>query len=148
MRDLPDTEQGFHPSQHDILCSVPRMSAINPLNAELNPICHLLALLGGATIVVVSRLRVKKTCLRAGREDDRGATRRRGRDFLFATVFRPGVRNTQTLTRGPYPVCKLVTHVHLVLKDKTSTLPLLVRTPFWHGAWLCTSRHAPFLQLL
>jgi hypothetical protein len=34
--------------------------AINPLNAELNPICHLLALLGGATIVVVSRLRVKE----------------------------------------------------------------------------------------
>ena len=33
----------------------------NPLNAELNPICHLLALLGGATIVVVSRLRVKCT---------------------------------------------------------------------------------------
>jgi hypothetical protein len=32
---------------------------INPLNAELNPICHLLALLGGATLVVVSRLRVK-----------------------------------------------------------------------------------------
>ena len=32
---------------------------LNPLNAELNPICHLLALLGGATIVVVSRLRVK-----------------------------------------------------------------------------------------
>jgi hypothetical protein len=32
---------------------------INPLNAELNPICHLLALLGGATIVVISRLRVK-----------------------------------------------------------------------------------------
>ena len=31
----------------------------NPLNAELNPICHLLALLGGATIVVFSRLRVK-----------------------------------------------------------------------------------------
>ena len=41
---------------------VPRVSLIkdfNPLNAELNPICHLLALLGGATIVVVSRLRVK-----------------------------------------------------------------------------------------
>ena len=30
----------------------------NPLNAGLNPIYHLLALLGGATIVVVSRLRV------------------------------------------------------------------------------------------
>ena len=36
---------------------------INPLNAELNPICHLLALLGGATIVVVSRLRVKERCV-------------------------------------------------------------------------------------
>ena len=34
---------------------------INPLNAKLNPICHLLALLGRATIVVVSRLRVKRT---------------------------------------------------------------------------------------
>jgi hypothetical protein len=34
----------------------------NPLNAELNPICHFLALLGGATIVVVSRLRVKGKC--------------------------------------------------------------------------------------
>ena len=31
----------------------------NPLKAELNPICHLLALLGGAIIVVISRLRVK-----------------------------------------------------------------------------------------
>ena len=32
---------------------------VNPLNAELIPICHLLALPGSATIVVVSRLRVK-----------------------------------------------------------------------------------------
>src|SRR5215471_9165433 len=32
---------------------------IHLLNGELNPICHLLALLGGATIVVISRLRVK-----------------------------------------------------------------------------------------
>jgi hypothetical protein len=31
----------------------------NHLKAELNPICYLLALLGGATIVVISRLRVK-----------------------------------------------------------------------------------------
>ena len=41
---------------HSYLC-------FNPLNAELNPICHLLALLGGATIVVVSRLRVKPCIL-------------------------------------------------------------------------------------
>ena len=37
---------------------IKKYNTFNPLNAELNPICHLLALLGGATIVVVSRLRV------------------------------------------------------------------------------------------
>jgi hypothetical protein len=35
------------------------LSDTDCLNAELNPICHLLALLGGATIVDVSGLRVK-----------------------------------------------------------------------------------------
>jgi hypothetical protein len=33
--------------------------AFNPLNAELNPICHLLALLGAHNILHVSRIRVK-----------------------------------------------------------------------------------------
>jgi len=32
---------------------------INPLKAELNPICHLLALLGAHLIFHVSRIRVK-----------------------------------------------------------------------------------------
>ena len=32
---------------------------INPLNPELNPICHLLALLGTHHILHVSRIRVK-----------------------------------------------------------------------------------------
>jgi hypothetical protein len=32
---------------------------INPLNADLNPICHLLALLGAHPIFHVSRIRVK-----------------------------------------------------------------------------------------
>ena len=36
---------------------------INPLNAELNPICHLLALLGAHHILHVSRIRVKKHSL-------------------------------------------------------------------------------------
>jgi len=31
----------------------------NPLNAEINPICHLLALLGAHHILHVSRIRVK-----------------------------------------------------------------------------------------
>ena len=33
---------------------------INPLNADLNPICHLLALLGAHHILHVSRIRVKR----------------------------------------------------------------------------------------
>jgi hypothetical protein len=33
---------------------------INPLNAELNPICHLLALVGARPIFHVSRIRVKR----------------------------------------------------------------------------------------
>jgi hypothetical protein len=32
---------------------------LNPLNAELNPICHLLALVGAHPILYVSRIRVK-----------------------------------------------------------------------------------------
>jgi len=34
---------------------------INPLNAELIPICHLLALLGAHHILHISRMRVKNT---------------------------------------------------------------------------------------
>jgi len=36
-----------------------RCIVFNPLNAELNPICHLLALLGAHPILHVSRIRVK-----------------------------------------------------------------------------------------
>ena len=36
-----------------------RVRTINPLNAELNHICHLLALLGTHHILYVSRIRVK-----------------------------------------------------------------------------------------
>jgi len=35
------------------------MYDINPLNAELNPICHLLAFLGAHHILHVSRVRIK-----------------------------------------------------------------------------------------
>jgi len=39
------------------------MKRLNPLNAKLNPICHLLALLGAHHILHVSRIRVKaKLC--------------------------------------------------------------------------------------
>jgi hypothetical protein len=46
------------PAPHRRLRGSALKDVFNPLNAELNPICHLLALLGSATIVVVSRLRV------------------------------------------------------------------------------------------
>jgi hypothetical protein len=36
-----------------------RAFEINPLNAKLNPICHLLALLGAHPILHVSRIRIK-----------------------------------------------------------------------------------------
>ena len=36
-----------------------RLNILNPLNAELNPICHLLSLLGAHHILHVSRIRVK-----------------------------------------------------------------------------------------
>ena len=36
-------------------------AVFNPLNAELNPICHLLAFLGAHHILHISRIRVK-TC--------------------------------------------------------------------------------------
>ena len=39
-------------------------SAFNPLNAELNPICYLLALLGAHHFLHVSRIRVKSLTLR------------------------------------------------------------------------------------
>ena len=41
-----------------------RLSEINPLNAELNPICYLLALLGAHHFLHVSRIRVKSLTLR------------------------------------------------------------------------------------
>jgi hypothetical protein len=36
---------------------------VNPLNAELNPICHLLALLRAHQILHVSRIRVKEDAI-------------------------------------------------------------------------------------
>ena len=36
---------------------------VNPLNAEVNPICHLLALLGAHPVLHISRIRVNCECL-------------------------------------------------------------------------------------
>ena len=47
-------------SEHDLSSILfDSLVVINPLNAELNPIRHLLALVGARRIVHVSRIRVK-----------------------------------------------------------------------------------------
>jgi hypothetical protein len=53
-------EDELHTDEHysDIVLDV------NPLNAELNPICYLLALLGAHNLLHVSRIRVKSLTLR------------------------------------------------------------------------------------
>jgi hypothetical protein len=40
-------------------CGTVGIEGINPLNTKLNPICHMLALLGAHHILHVSRIRVK-----------------------------------------------------------------------------------------
>jgi len=42
----------------------------NPLNADLNPICHLLALLGANRILQVSKIRVKRIYMYRGKFQD------------------------------------------------------------------------------
>jgi hypothetical protein len=49
--EIPKPSFNFHFAKMDLI--------VNPLNAELNPICHLLALLGAHPILHVSRIRVK-----------------------------------------------------------------------------------------
>ena len=45
-------------------CNILEIMVFNPLNPELNPICHLLALLGAHHFLHVSRIRVKLLTLR------------------------------------------------------------------------------------
>ena len=47
---------------HSAMCVLLEHTSFNPLNAELNPICHLLALLG-VHFLHVSRIRVKSLTL-------------------------------------------------------------------------------------
>jgi len=49
----------LHKGLYFFLRVVEDIDKFNPLNAELNPICHLLALLGAQHILHVSRIRLK-----------------------------------------------------------------------------------------
>jgi hypothetical protein len=63
---MAEAEPGFETSHvlsdNEIIESYYVLS-FNPLNAKLNPICHLLALLGARHILHVSRIRVKNTAV-------------------------------------------------------------------------------------
>jgi hypothetical protein len=85
--------------------------AINPLNAELNPICYLLALLGAHHFLHVSRIRVKprvcflshSMCIFVCENDsDEG---RRGLEIpvIFSEVIRFAYTGTRLLIGGTPP---------------------------------------------
>ena len=68
--ELKIQSRPFHSIFYKLLLEQPKMYywlsviffvLLNPLNAELNPICHLLALIGAHLILHVSRIRVKFT---------------------------------------------------------------------------------------
>jgi hypothetical protein len=50
--------------------SIPTLYCINPLNTELNPICHLMALLGAHPVLHVSRIRVNVLYIRTQYVED------------------------------------------------------------------------------
>ena len=82
------------------LLSAKRMSSFNSLNAELNPICHLLALLGGATIVVVSRLRVLSAGASVQSTTGSRGVRISGSNAGY-TMFRGSVKGTGYALHSP-----------------------------------------------
>jgi len=63
---------------------------VNSLNAELNPICHLLALLGAHRILHVSRIRVKVIRRTQNEKDEADQLREIG--FLLSMIQRFGKR--------------------------------------------------------
>jgi len=62
---MKDLNSFFHFATHFVSVSNFHVGTdINPLNAELNPICYFLALLGAHHFLRVSRIRVKSLTLR------------------------------------------------------------------------------------
>jgi hypothetical protein len=72
---------------------------INPLHAELNPICHLLALLGAHHILHVSRVRVKKLTLAL---------------FIIKSPASNGTLTFATVSQGFYPESRYVQQIPLI----------------------------------
>ena len=58
---VPRLSTGLKRQGNEFDNSLPSRTEVNPLNAELNPICHLLVLVGAHHILHVSGVRVKNT---------------------------------------------------------------------------------------
>jgi len=68
---------------------------IEPFNPELNPICHLLALLGAHHILHISRIRVKTGSNGKG---TRCKTQKEGTHFVLYTLLRRALNNVTVAT--------------------------------------------------
>jgi hypothetical protein len=66
---------------------------INPLNAELNPICHLLALLGVHHFLHVSRIRVKSLTFRLLMSYIQGVSKRALQLWKLIKIYTEDIHN-------------------------------------------------------
>jgi hypothetical protein len=81
------------------------IEGINPLNAELNPICHLLTLLGAHPIFHISKIRVNKTI-----QYERQCISEHNifpNDLIKDTIFGKNINK--------YKMCVLVFSTHFIL---------------------------------
>jgi len=95
---------------------------INPLKAELNPICHLLALLGAHYIFHVSGLRVKESKVHIElqrhlrrRRNERGNTWQMRLDSMWLVTVRLWREVSCKCT--PYPSLQCTSHSLMLLKN-------------------------------
>jgi len=121
-----------------IFASVKTYSLFNPLNAKLNPICHLLALLGTHPILHVSRIRVNYPLLYWGR-NIRACKCVPFMCSLFKSLFWNCEVNVRTtLYHNLYPILKPETVCQTIpaLQDYTirPKIPRLLYKPFERGS--------------
>ena len=134
----------------------------NPLNAELNPICHLLALLGAHHILHISRIRVNKIQCRLNS--------RASRQKIVADSFQHNNEPACSIQEGEFLVglkdsyillksaqCQIFVH-HCVILQKAlvqvyinpghhvaPATKLCVVTPNMCGSSVCNVLHVTFL---
>jgi len=93
---------------------------LNPSNAKLNPICHLLALLGAHRILYVSRIRVNLiTLIRFGEEY------RSRSSSLCSLLLRTLFSNARNLCSS-LSACETDFHTHMTQQGKITVMHTLI----------------------